>query len=102
MVVALFYFAGGTGLPLVLALYYQRGLGFGALQSALGVTALAVGSVSAPTAGRVVTRVGRPLVVGHLDVRPGGDRDRARARRPRQHAVLVLAGPLLVGLGAAP
>ena len=44
-----------AGLPLVLALYFQRGLGYSALDSALGVTAYAVGSaVAAPLAGRVV------------------------------------------------
>ena len=61
---ALAFFPAMAGLPLVLALYYQRGLGYTALESALGVTAYAVGSaVSAPLAGRVVTRIGRPLVV---------------------------------------
>ena len=61
---ALTFFPAMAGLPLVLALFYQRGLGYTALQSALGVTAYAVGSaVSAPLSGRVVTRIGRPLVV---------------------------------------
>jgi len=62
---ALTFFPAMAGLPLVLAIYYQRGLGYTALQSALGVTAFAVGSaISASLSGRVVTRVGRPLVVG--------------------------------------
>ena len=61
---ALLYFPAMAGLPLVLALYYQRGLGYTALESGLGVTAYALGSaVAAPLAGRVVTRIGRPLVV---------------------------------------
>jgi MFS family permease len=48
-----------------MALYYQDGLGFTAFQSGLGITAFAIGSaVAAPLAGRVVTRLGRPLVVG--------------------------------------
>ena len=65
VLLALFFFCAMTGLPLVLALYYQQGLGYTALQSGLGVTAFALGtSVAAPLAGRVVTRVGRPLVVG--------------------------------------
>ncbi len=64
---ALLYFAAFTGLPLVLALYYQLGLGFSALQSGLGVTAFAVGSaVAAPIAGRLVPRFGRPLVIAAL------------------------------------
>ena len=61
---ALTFFPAMAGLPLVLALYYQRGLGYTAVESALGVTAYAVGAgISAPLVGRVVTRVGRPLVV---------------------------------------
>ena len=60
----LLYFCGSTGLPLVLTLYLQQGIGFEPLQAALAVTSLAVGSaVSAPIAGRLVPRVGRPLVV---------------------------------------
>jgi EmrB/QacA subfamily drug resistance transporter len=61
---ALTFFPAMAGLPLVLALYYQQGLGYTALQSGLGVTAYALGSaVAAPLAGRVVTRIGRPLIV---------------------------------------
>ncbi|HEV7206151.1 MAG TPA: MFS transporter [Jatrophihabitans sp.] len=64
VVLALAYFPAMAGLPLVLALYYQRGLGYSALQSGLGITAYALGSgIAAPLAGRVVTRIGRPLVV---------------------------------------
>jgi MFS family permease len=62
---ALTFFPAMAGLPLVLAIFYQQGLGYTAFESALGVTAYAVGSaISAPLSGRVVTRVGRPLVVG--------------------------------------
>jgi EmrB/QacA subfamily drug resistance transporter len=65
VLLALFFFPAMAGLPLVLALFYQRGLGYSALQSALGITAYAAGSaIAAPLAGRVVVRVGRPLVVG--------------------------------------
>jgi EmrB/QacA subfamily drug resistance transporter len=61
---ALAYFPAMAGLPLVLAIYYQDGLGYTALQSGLGVTAYALGSaVAAPLAGRVVTRIGRPLLL---------------------------------------
>lgn len=61
---ALLFFPAMSGLPLVLALYYQQGLGYTALESGLGVTAYALGSaIAAPLAGRVVTRIGRPLVV---------------------------------------
>jgi EmrB/QacA subfamily drug resistance transporter len=61
---AIAFFPAMAGLPLVLALYYQQGLGYTALQSGLGVTAYALGSaIAAPLAGRVVTRIGRPLLV---------------------------------------
>lgn len=64
IVFAVVFFCSNTGIPLVLALYYQDGLGFTALQSGLGVTAYAVGSVfGAPVAGRFVSRVGRPLLL---------------------------------------
>jgi EmrB/QacA subfamily drug resistance transporter len=61
---ALAYFPAMAGLPLVLAIYYQDGLGYSALESGLGVTAYALGSgLAAPLAGRVVTRLGRPLLL---------------------------------------
>ena len=61
---ALVYFPAMAGLPLILAIYYQDGLGYTALQSGLGITAYALGSaVAAPLAGRVVTRIGRPLLL---------------------------------------
>jgi EmrB/QacA subfamily drug resistance transporter len=64
LLLAITFFPAMAGLPLVLALYYQQGLGYTALESGLAVTAYALGSaISAPLAGRVVTRVGRPLVV---------------------------------------
>lgn len=64
---ALVYFPAMAGLPLVLAIYYQDGLGYTALQSGLGITAYALGSaVGAPVAGRLVTRIGRPLLLAGL------------------------------------
>lgn len=64
VLMALFFFPAMAGLPLVLALFYQRGLGYSALESALGITAYAAGSaLAAPLAGRVVVRLGRPLVI---------------------------------------
>jgi len=64
VVFALAYFPAMAGLPLVLAIYYQDGLGYSALQSGLGVTAYALGSaIGAPVAGRFVTRLGRPLLL---------------------------------------
>ncbi len=104
IVLALLYFPAMAGLPLVLALYFQRGLGFSALGSALGVTAFAVGSaVSAQVSGRFVTRIGRPLVVAGTATFGAGAVAMALVARtaPDQHAVLALAGPLFVmGLGS--
>jgi MFS family permease len=62
---ALVFFCGNTGVPLVISLFYQQGLGFTALESGLGVTALALGTlIGASVAGRLVSRIGRPLLIG--------------------------------------
>jgi EmrB/QacA subfamily drug resistance transporter len=67
VLLAITFFPAMAGLPLVLALYYQQGLGYTALESGLGVTAYAIGSaIAAPLAGRIVTRVGRPLIVAGM------------------------------------
>jgi MFS family permease len=93
-----------AGLPLVMALYFQGGLGYSALASALGVTAYAVGNaVAAPLAGRVVDRLGRVLVVGAALTFGAGAVGLALVARsvPTAHATLAMAGPLFVmGLGA--
>ncbi|MGH3608210.1 MAG: MFS transporter, partial [Pseudonocardiaceae bacterium] len=61
------YFVGFSGIWLVFALYFQRGLGYTPLQSGLAVTSFALGSaVSAAVAGRLVARYGRWLTVGGL------------------------------------
>ena len=104
IVLALLYFPAMAGLPLVLALYFQNGLGYSALHSALGVTAFAVGSaVSAQLSGRFVTRLGRPLIVAGTSTFGAGAIAMALVARtaPDEHAVLALAGPLFVmGLGS--
>jgi EmrB/QacA subfamily drug resistance transporter len=96
---ALTFFPAIAGLPLVLAIYYQNGLGYTALESALGITAYAVGSaISAPLSGRVVTRIGRPLVVGGAVTFGIGAVAMAIVARhvPDGHATLALAAPLFV------
>jgi EmrB/QacA subfamily drug resistance transporter len=104
VVLALLFFPAQAGLPLVMALYFQRGLGYSALHSALGVTAFAVGSaVAAQSAGRFVHRLGRPLVVGGSLTFAAGAVAMAlvASTTPTEHAVLVLAAPLFVmGLGS--
>jgi MFS family permease len=62
--VGLVYFAGFTGLWLVLALFLQDGLGYSPLRSGLAVTPFACGmAASAVIAGRLVPRFGRRLTV---------------------------------------
>jgi EmrB/QacA subfamily drug resistance transporter len=99
VVLALTYFPAMAGLPLVLAIYYQQGLGYTAIESALGVTTYALGNaVAAPLAGRVVTRIGRPLVVVAACTFGVGAVGLALVARqgPDAHAALALAGPLFV------
>jgi EmrB/QacA subfamily drug resistance transporter len=104
VLLALMFFPAQAGLPLVMALYFQRGLGYSALESALGVTAYAAGSaVAAQTAGRFVSRLGRPMVVGATLVFGAGALSMALVAGtvPVEHAALALAGPLFVmGLGS--
>jgi EmrB/QacA subfamily drug resistance transporter len=65
--IALVYFIGFTGIWLVLALFFQDGLGYSPLRSGLAVTPFALGSaVSAAVAGRLVSRFGRWLTVSGL------------------------------------
>lgn len=58
------YFMGFSGVFIVLALFFQKGLGYSALMSGLAVTPFSVGSaVTAVVAGRLVHRAGRLLTV---------------------------------------
>ncbi|MGH3470755.1 MAG: MFS transporter [Nocardioidaceae bacterium] len=104
VMLALAFFPAMAGLPLVLALYYQQGLGYSALESGLGVTAYAIGSaLSAPLAGRVVTRIGRPLVVAACLVFGLGALSLVlvAGRNPGPDAALALAVPLFfTGFGS--
>jgi len=64
LAVGTLYFTGFTGLVLVISVYLQEGLGHSALEAGLLISPFAVGSaVSAPVAGRLVSRVGRRLTV---------------------------------------
>ncbi len=64
---AVLFFCSYTGTPLVLALFLQEGLGFSALHSGLTASSYAVGTaISAPIGGRLVSRIGRQLIVGAL------------------------------------
>jgi MFS family permease len=104
VLLALTFFPAMAGLPLVMALFYQQGLGYSALQSGLGVTSFAIGSaVAAPVAGRFVVRVGRPLVIAAAATFGAGAAALALAAgsAPDSHVALALAAPLFVmGVGA--
>ncbi|MFI9650745.1 MFS transporter [Streptomyces sp. NPDC052040] len=61
------YFIGFSGVWLVFALFYQRGLDFSPLMSGLAVTPFALGSaIAAVVSGRMVERFGRLLTVWGL------------------------------------
>ena len=61
------YFAGFTAIFFIYTIYLQSGLRYSPLAAGLATSPFAIGSaVSAWLGGRVVTRVGRPLVVGGL------------------------------------
>ncbi len=63
----LVYFGGFTAIFFILALYLQSGEGYSAFEAGLAVTPFALGSaLTSALGGRVVTRVGRPLVAGGL------------------------------------
>ena len=65
--IGLVYFMGFTGIWLVMALFFQDGLGYTPLRSGLAVTPFALGvAASAAIAGRLVPRVGRWLTVSGL------------------------------------
>jgi MFS family permease len=67
VLVALTFFCAFPGLPFVLALYFQDGLGYSPLQSGLSVTAYAIGSaIAAQVSGRLVNRYGRLVTLTAL------------------------------------
>lgn len=96
------YFTSFSGLWLVLALFYQDGLGFTAFESGLAVTPFAIGSaVTAVLAGRLVGRLGRKLTVGGLVLVGTGFVALALVIGVPEHVALATALPLLVaGIGS--
>jgi MFS family permease len=65
--IGMLYFLGFTGIWVVLALFFQDGLGYSPLRSGLAVTPFALGvAASAVIAGRLVSRIGRWLTVSGL------------------------------------
>ncbi|MDX6260532.1 MAG: hypothetical protein QOH84_2220 [Kribbellaceae bacterium] len=101
--IGLVYFVGFTGIWLVLALYFQDGIGYSPLRSGLAVTPFAIGvAVSAAIAGRLVSRLGRVLTVAGLTATIAGLVTTALLLRHvgGDAAAWAAAGPLLIaGLG---
>jgi EmrB/QacA subfamily drug resistance transporter len=101
--IALVYFTGFTGIWVVLALFFQDGLGYTPLHSGLAVTPFAIGSaVSAVFAGRAVPRFGRRLTATGLLAAAGGMAATALVLHTvgGDAAAWAAAGPLLLaGLG---
>ena len=63
----LLYFGGFSAVFFVLSLFLQLGLGYSALATGLALTPFAVGSaIAAAVGGRLVSRLGRPLVAAGL------------------------------------
>ena len=103
LAVGTLYFTGFTGVFLVLSVFLQEGRGLSPLTAGLLLTPFAVGSaVTAPLAGQVINRIGRPLTVVALAVMMLGVLATAVLVPGREDAALVavLVPALLVaGLG---
>lgn len=97
------YFTGFTGIFLVLSIFLQDGRGFSPLATGLLLTPFALGAaVTAPIAGRLVTRLDRRLTVGALLVMMAGVLAVALLVPDRSANGLVwvlVLGLLLAGLG---
>lgn len=104
--VAASLYGGFTGIFIVLTQFLQQGLGYTALHAALSIVAFTVGSaVCGVISGRIVHRVGAPLVIGGTAVTAVGLAATALvvggSAGSGAPMGLLLAGPLLVaGCGA--
>jgi EmrB/QacA subfamily drug resistance transporter len=101
--IGLVYNMGSIGVWLVLALFFQDGLGYSPLCAGLAMTPYALGmAASALIAGRLVARIGRWLTVFGLTASAVGMVSSALvlSRVAEDAAMWATAGPLLVaGLG---
>lgn len=102
--IGLIYFAGFTAIFFVFTLYLQNGLGYSALIAGLSITPFALGAAaSSAIGGRIVNRVGRPLVALGLAMTAAGLGAVVITLHfvPGRGAPLAIAAPLLVaGLGS--
>ncbi|MGC4815767.1 MFS transporter [Micromonospora sp. DT228] len=102
--IALVYFGGFTAIFFIFTLFLQMGLGYSALVAGLAITPFALGSAAAAVlGGRIVNRLGRPLVaIGLLTIVIGLVATVVALHlAPDAPAPWVTAGPLLVaGIGS--
>jgi EmrB/QacA subfamily drug resistance transporter len=102
--IALFYFAGFTGIFFIFTLYLQSGHSYSALLAGLSITPFALGSASAAMlGGHLVSRMGRRLVAIGLGMVIAGllATMAATALVPGPATGLATALPLLVaGMGS--
>ncbi|MEV4201314.1 MFS transporter [Micromonospora globbae] len=102
--IALIYFGGFTAIFFIFTLFLQNGHGYSALIAGLAITPFALGSAAASAlGGRIVNRLGRPLVAGGLLAVVLGLAGTALALRlfPNAPVPWVTAAPLLLaGLGS--
>jgi EmrB/QacA subfamily drug resistance transporter len=102
--IGLLYFAGFTAIFFIYTLYLQSGLGYSPLLAGLAITPFALGSAAAAAlGGRLVNRLGRPLVAIGLALVAVGLAGTVLAVHvvPGHSAPLATAVPLLVaGLGS--
>ncbi|MDF2978547.1 MAG: hypothetical protein K0S40_3275 [Actinomycetospora sp.] len=99
----LLYFAGFTAIFFVITLFLQNGRGYTPLQAGLALTPFALGSaVTSAIGGRLVSRLGKPLVVGGLlAVAVGLVAVDVVLRLDPQQVGWAMAGPLLLaGIGS--
>jgi EmrB/QacA subfamily drug resistance transporter len=102
--IGLLYFAGFTAIFFIYTLYLQSGLRYSPLLAGLAMTPFALGSAGAAAlGGRVVNRIGRPLVAIDLGLVAIGLAGTVLAVSlvPGHAAPLAAAAPLLVaGVGS--
>ncbi|TVT32996.1 MFS transporter [Amycolatopsis rhizosphaerae] len=96
--VALPYFAGYSGIPFVVSLYFQQGLGWSAAAAgAAGIPFAAGSAITAALSGRAVHRFGRLLVLAGTAAAGAGIAGAAAAvQEGGSHRWLFVLGPLLL------
>jgi EmrB/QacA subfamily drug resistance transporter len=99
IVLALLYYAGYTGIFLVITLFLQQGLHYTPLQSGLSTAPIAIGSaITATYSGRLVFRLGRTLILTGVLTTASGIT--LAALLVPEHVVWLPLALLVTGLGS--